>query len=181
MGNSTKTFSKKKSHKITKVTTAYGRCNSVETAQPGDRTTNPCIVMPECYASSQRVDSLARVVITPVRHTHTRLHTPLSNICSSPSSIQHTRGLNSSIFLHTSCIFTATVLAANLEYPTRALQARRPHIGRHCNSVETAQPGDRTTNPCIVMPECYASSQRVDSLARVVITPVRHTHTRLHR
>ena len=48
-----------------------------------------------------------------------------------------------------------------------------------CNSVETAQPGDRTTNPCIVMPECYASCQRVDSLARVVITPVRHTHTRL--
>ena len=30
--------------------------------------------MPECYASSQRVDSLARVVITPLRHTHTRLH-----------------------------------------------------------------------------------------------------------
>ena len=49
-----------------------------------------------------------------------------------------------------------------------------------CNSVETAQPGDRTTNPGIVMPECYASSQRVDSLARVVITPDRHTHTRLH-
>ena len=48
-------------------------------------------------------------------------------------------------------------------------------------SVETAQPGDRTTNPDIVMPECYASSQRVDSLARVVITPVRHTHTRLHK
>ena len=49
-----------------------------------------------------------------------------------------------------------------------------------CNSVETAQPGDRTTNPGIVMPERYASSQRVDSLARVVITPVRYTHTRLH-
>ena len=88
--------------------------------------------MPECYASSQRVDSLARVVITPVRHTHTRLHTPLSNICSSPSSIQHTRGLNSSIFLHTHAFFTATVLATNLEYPTRALQARRTDIGRHC-------------------------------------------------
>ena len=71
------------------------KSNSVETAQPGDRTTNPDIVMPECYASSQRVDSLARVVITPVHHTHTRLHTPLSNICSSPSSLQHTRGLTS--------------------------------------------------------------------------------------
>ena len=70
-------------------------CNSVETAQPGDRTTDPDIVMPECYASSQRVDLLARVVITPVHHTHTRLHTPLSNICSSPSSLQHTRGLTS--------------------------------------------------------------------------------------
>ena len=92
------------------MTMYHCMCNSVETAQPGDRTTNPCIVMPECYASSQRVDSLARVVITPVRHTHTRLHTPLSNICSSPSSIQHTRGLNSSICLHTSCIFTTTVL-----------------------------------------------------------------------
>ena len=54
---------------------------------------HPCIVMPECYASSQRVDSLARVVITPVRHTHTRLHTPLSNICSSPSRLEHSRGL----------------------------------------------------------------------------------------
>ena len=51
-----------------------GNCNSVETAQPGDRTTNPGIVLPERYVSSQRVDSLARVVITPVRHTHTRLH-----------------------------------------------------------------------------------------------------------
>ena len=37
--------------------------------------------------------TLARLVITPVRHAHTRLHTPLLNICSSPSSIQHTRGL----------------------------------------------------------------------------------------
>ena len=70
-------------------------CNSVETVQPGDRTTDPGIVMPERYESSQRGDSLASVVITPVRHTHTRLHTPLSNICSSPSSLQHTRGLTS--------------------------------------------------------------------------------------
>ena len=60
-----------------------------------------------------------------------------------------------------------------------ALPVRRTVIGRQCNRVETAQPGDRTTNPGIVMPERYASSQRVDSLARVVITPVRHTHTRL--
>ena len=52
-----------------------------------------------------------------------------------------------------------------------ALLTRRTVIGRQCNRVETAQPGDRTTNPDIVMPECYASSQRVDSLARVVITP----------
>ena len=50
-----------------------GDFNSVETAQPGDRTTYPGIVMPWCYESGQRVDSLARVVITPVRHTHTRL------------------------------------------------------------------------------------------------------------
>ena len=52
-----------------------------------------------------------------------------------------------------------------------ALPVRRTVIGRQCNSAETAQPGDRTTNPGIVMPERYASSQRVDSLARVVIIP----------
>ena len=60
-----------------------------------------------------------------------------------------------------------------------ALPVRRTVIGRQCNSVETAQPGDRTTNLDIMMPECCPSSQRVDSLARVIITPVRHTHTRL--
>ena len=54
------------------------------------------------------------------------------------------------------------------------------HVHRH-NSVETAQPGVRTTDPRIVIPERYESSQRVDSLAGVVITPVHHTHTRLHR
>ena len=49
------------------------------------------------------------------------------------------------------------------------------------NSVETAQPGDRTTDPDIVMPERWGSSQRVDALARVVITPFRYTqHTQLH-
>ena len=42
---------------------------------------------------------------------------------------------------------TAIVLDTNLELPTRALQARRTDIGRHCNSVETAQLGDRTTDP----------------------------------
>ena len=63
---------------------------------------------------------------------------------------------------------------------TRARQARRTDIGRHYNSVGTAEPGDQTTNPGIVMPECYASGRRVDSLTRVVITPVCHTHTRLH-
>ena len=101
-------------------------CNSVETAQPEDRTTNPDIVMPECYESSQRVDSLAGVVITPVRHTHSRLHrpTPRANICS-----QHTHGLNSSFFLHITCIFYCNRVGYKpIEYPTRALQARRaPH------------------------------------------------------
>ena len=47
------------------------KCNSVETAQPRERTTNPDIVMPECYASSQRVDSLARVVnLSSPPYTH---------------------------------------------------------------------------------------------------------------
>ena len=55
-------------------------------------------------------------------------------------------------------------------------------MGAIVTVLKAAQPGDQTTNPGngIVMPERYASSQRVDSLARVVITPVRHTHTRLH-
>ena len=83
-----------------------------------------------------------------------------------------------------SCLpFTATlspVFCTEVRPIGTALPVRRTVIGRQCNYVETTQPGDRTTNPDIVMPECYASSQRVDSLARVVITPVRHTHTRLH-
>ena len=120
-------------------------CNSVETAQPGDWTTDPGIVMPE-YESGQRVDSLTGVVITPVHHKHTRLHTPLSNICSSPSSIQYTRGLNCLFSYMPHAFFTATVSATNLEYPTRVLQTRRTDIGRHYNSVETAQPIDRTTD-----------------------------------
>ena len=53
---------------------------------------------------------------------------------------------------------TATVLATNLEYPTKELQAGNNDIGRYCNSVETAQPGDWTTDPGIVMPERYQSS-----------------------
>ena len=72
------------------------------------------------------------------------------------------------------------LLVQSLEYPTRTLQARRTAIGRHCNSIKTAQPGDRTIDPDIVMPEHYKSSQRIDSLARVVIIPVHHTHTRLY-
>ena len=109
-------------------------------AQPGDRTTNPDIVMPERYESSQRVDSLTRVVITLFCQTHTRLHTPLSNICLSPSSVQHYRGLNSSFSCIPHAFFTVglTVLATNPEYPTRALQARRTDVGRHLTSVETA-------------------------------------------
>ena len=157
---------------------SFCTCNSVETAQPGDRATNPGIVMPECYASSQRVDSLARVVITPVRHTHTRLHTPPLKYLLVPEQ-PSTHSL-----VNFSCLpFTATlspVFCTEVRPIGTALPVRRTVIGRQCNSVETAQPGDRATNPGIVMPECYASSQRVDSLARVVITPVRHTHTRLH-
>ena len=140
--------------------------------------------MPECYASSQRVDSLARVVITPLRHTHTRLHTPLSNICSSPSSLQHTRELTSPTCLLPQPYPQCSVLRSGLlvlhHRQGEPLLCRRTVTVRQCNSVETAQLGDRTINPGIVMPECYASSQRVDSLARVVITPVRPTHTRLH-
>ena len=42
---------------------------------------------------------------------------------------------------------------------------------------ETAQPGNRATDPDIVMPEHYQLSQRVNSIARVVITPVcQYTH-----
>ena len=49
-----------------------------------------------------------------------------------------------------------------------------------CSSIGTAQPGGRTTDPRIAMPERYESSLRVDSLTRVVNTPVRHIHTRQH-
>ena len=51
------------------------------TSQPVDRITDD-IVMPASYQLNQRVSSLARVVITSVRHTHTWLHIALSNICS---------------------------------------------------------------------------------------------------
>ena len=50
-------------------------CNNVQTAQLVDQTTDPGIVMPERYESSQKVVSFSRVVVTPVRHTHTRLQT----------------------------------------------------------------------------------------------------------
>ena len=152
-------------------------CNSVKTAQPGDRTTNPDIVMPECYASSQRVDSLARVVITPVRHTHPATYSPLKYLLVPEQPSTHS-WVNFSYLPFTATL--SPVFCTEFRPIGTALPARRTVIGRQCNSVETAQPRDRTTNPGIVMPECYASSQRVDSLARVVITPVRHTHTRLH-
>ena len=43
-------------------------------------------------------------------------------------------------------------------------------VGPKCTSVETARPRDRTIGPGIVMPERYESSQRVDYMARVVIS-----------
>ena len=60
-------------------------CNSVETAQLGDQTTNPDIMMPERFQLSQRVNLMDKV--TP--------YTP------SYSSIQHSGELNS-LFL---CVF----------------------------------------------------------------------------
>ena len=63
----------------------------------------------------------------------------------------------------------------------RAYGRTDEHTSKLASPVETAQPGDRTTEPDIVMPEHYKSSQRVDLLAKVVITPVCHMHTRLHK
>ena len=99
-------------------------------------------------------NSMTRVVITPVRYTHTRLHSLLSNICSSPSNIQHTSGLSSP-----ACIFTATlspVFGTEARPIGNAWQGepRTTVIGRHCNSVETAQPRDQTTDPDIMRSEC---------------------------
>ena len=92
--------------------------------------------------------------------------------------------------IYTYFIYILDIILANMLLHTTLLQlmsishhVASDRIALHCialcNSVETSQPGDRTINPDIVMPECYASSQRVDLLARVVITPVHHTHTRL--
>ena len=155
-------------------------CNSVETAQPGYLTTDPDIVMPERYASSQRVDSLARVLSSNYSsppYTHPATYSPLKYLLVPEQPSTH-------LWVKFSCLpFTATlspVFCTEVMPIGTALPVRRTVIGRQCNSFETAQPWDRTSNPDIVMPQRYASSQRVDSLAREVITPDRHTHTRLH-
>ena len=59
----------------------------------------------------------------------------------------------------------------------RAYGRTDEHTSKLTSPVETAQSGDRTTDPDILMPERYKSSQRVDLLAKVVITPVCHIHT----
>ena len=106
-------------------------------------------------------------------YIHPATYSPFKYLLfSSPSRIQPTHGLNSSfscmglplISKHTCFRPTATVLAANLEYPTRALKTRRTDIGRHCSSVEITQPGERTTETDIVMPVRYQSRQRVNSM-----------------
>ena len=152
-------------------------CNSVETAQTGGRTIDSSIVMPERYASSQRVDSLARVVITPVHHTRPGYILP-SQISARPRA-----AFNMLSWVNFFCLsFTATlspVFCTEVRHIGTALPVRRTVIGRQCNSVETAETGDRTADPAIVMPERYKSGKRVDASRSVVITPIRHAHTRL--
>ena len=121
------------------------------------------------------------MVITSVCHSHTRLHTPLSNICS--SSCRH----STHSWVNFSCLpFTATVNPIpSVEIRPiasigTALSVMTTVIVHHYHSVKTAQPRDRTTDPAILIPEPYALSQTVISLVRVVVTLVRHTHTRLH-
>ena len=155
--------------------TDIGRhCNSVKIAQTGYQTT---IARPERHQSNQRVNSVARVVITHI-HTHTQMHTPVANTCLSPNSIQHTRGLNALFSCKHHAFFTAIV--STMYKPKKAtwgLQARKYDIGRHCSIVVMAQPGDQTTNPAIVMHERYQSDQRANSMTRVVIILVHLTHT----
>ena len=88
--------------------------------------------------------------------THPATYSPLKYLLVPEK--HSTPGLNSSFSCIPHAFFIATALATNLEYPTWELQERRTDIGRHCNSVETAQPGDRTTDHGIVMPERYQSS-----------------------
>ena len=150
------------------------KCNSVETAQPGDRTTNPGIVMPKRYASSQRVDSLARVVITPVRHTHTRLHTPLSNICSS-------RAAFNTLLTSPACLLPqpypqCSVLRSGLS----VLHYRYGEslLGAY---VTVLKLGDRTSNPGIVMPawalRIWPKSQLVGQSSNPSSPPYTHPAT----
>ena len=54
----------------------WGHCNSVKTAQPGDRTTEPDIVMAERYESSQRVGQSSNHSSPPYTHPAT----PAANI-----------------------------------------------------------------------------------------------------
>ena len=109
--------------------------------------------------------------------THPATYSPLKYLLVPEQPSTHS-------WVNFSCLpFTATlspVFYTEVRPICTALPLRRTSIGRQCNSVETAQPGDRTTDPGIVMPERYQSSWRVDLLARVVITPVRLTHTLLH-
>ena len=113
---------------------------SAETAKPGDRTTDPDIVMPERYQSSQRVNQSGN---------QSAIHTP-GYILPFKQHSTHSFSCSSHAF------FTETVLATNLEHRTRALQARRTDIGRHCSSAETAQPW--------IEPPTPTSSLRVNSL-----------------
>ena len=78
-------------------------------------------------------------------------------------------------------LFTETVLATNLEYPTRAPQSKKPTLGAIVTVLKLPSQTNQTTDPEIVMSECYQSSQRVNSMTKVVITPVHLTHTRLHK
>ena len=80
-----------------------------------------------------------------------------------------TQSLNSSFY----CRFQAFLLqpwwlATNLEYPTRALQARRsPHNGRHCNSAQCRNCPARGSShrPWHRGASVHQSSLRVNSMA----------------
>ena len=109
---------------------------------------------------------------------HTATYSPLKYLLVPEQPSTHS-------WVNFSCLpFTATlspVFCTEVRPIGTASPVRRTVIGRQCNSVKTAQPGDRATSPGIVLPERYASKSRLAGYSsNQVLTPVRHTHTRLH-
>ena len=85
-----------------------------------------------------------------------------------------------SIFKDFSSTFTLSpVFFTEVRAICTALPMRRTVIERHCNGVETTQPGDQPATLTSWWCLRYQLSQRVSSLAKVTFISVRHKHSRL--